>query len=103
MGKRSSSNQVSDKEATESWNKNAHVQVTQPLGLMVPGASCASMPDANSKEGGWLCSWQLTVLLILSLLSCIGPRTWDERLSDPSSRPAGEPAGQGGLAARRGI
>ena len=35
MGKRSSSSQVSDEEAAESWNdKNTHVQVTQPQGFM---------------------------------------------------------------------
>ena len=35
MGKRNHSSQVSDEEATESWNdKNTHVQVTQPQGFM---------------------------------------------------------------------
>lgn len=35
MGKRSHSSQVTDVEATESWNdKNTHVRVTQPEGFM---------------------------------------------------------------------
>ena len=74
MGKRSSSSQVSDEEATESWSdQNTRVQVTQPQGFM---CQVRVMPCFCRKRKWLVLQLGVSLLGLFNLCRSAGPWSW---------------------------